>query len=374
MKYIIKIAVSSLLLLWVGGVASAQYSFKISLRISNCQGLEGRITEQAYPQIAQSYNASMFTTYEECETVRNAINKSFKSSVCTISISVTPCVGSGSAGTSGSTGSIYKGQTSFYSANPTNEIKDWAKDNDEFFKIIGGVDTSIPAQTVQTGDEGYDKMIQKDIEDLNKSIPEKKEEGVQQTDDRPGFDDGFFVGRTFRSLGSDWSSPDFNQPPKISDVQSIPIEETHVNYTPEANDYTGGDDGHESFGKKAISYVSEKLENHEGLKQAWDIATETCTTMTETVIESTSATAKKVVGVVSTVGSVLNFKKFMTNYTTDLTNEVFSGIKTSVRTGRPPRKVISDELRDRPKKEARNMIIKGGAKAGYKDLWSGRVL
>lgn len=364
---ILKATLACLAVFNVSIIASAQYSFRISLGVK-CQGLNGDyLAKQINDALAAQHNADMFSSLAECESARNAINKNYTTQGCSVSINVSPCVGNGTAGAAGATGSsgsIYKGQSSFYSSNASNEVKDWAQDNDEFFKIIGGTGTeSVPAQTVKTGDEGYDKMMQNDLETIE-----------QKQDDRPGFDDGFFVGRTFKSLGSDWSSPDFKSPPKVPPLPEISKESTTIDYSPESQDYSDGDEGHESFGKRAVNYVSEKLENHDGLKQAWEVATETCTTMAETAIENTSTVAKKVVGVVSTVGSVLNFKKFMTKYTTDLTNETLDGISTSVRTGRPPRKIISDELRERPEKEARKMIIKGGAKAGYKDLWNGRVL
>lgn len=163
-------------------IASAQYSFRISLGVK-CQGLNGDyLAKQINDALAAQHNADMFSSLAECESARNAINKNYTTQGCSVSINVSPCVGNGTAGAAGATGSsgsIYKGQSSFYSSNASNEVKDWAQDNDEFFKIIGGTGTeSVPAQTVKTGDEGYDKMMQNDLETIE-----------QKQDDRPGFDD-----------------------------------------------------------------------------------------------------------------------------------------------------------------------------------------
>lgn len=121
-------------LLFTAFDAKADYSFTMSLSVSGCTDLDGRVAEQVNKALMEHYqNQSLgIPDRATCEQLRNLVMSegSYHKGSCTVRIICSPCTGSGGAIGSVDVLGVSKGN-SFYSTNGANEIRDWSNDDME---------------------------------------------------------------------------------------------------------------------------------------------------------------------------------------------------------------------------------------------------
>ena len=350
--------------------ASAQYSFQLQVKVyGDCYGAG------TYLNNVTSSVRPTFTTKAECEAARAAANARHTVDGCTVVISTTPCVGSplpGAAEPGAGTGTIYKGSGSTYSASPANEVKDWAKDNTALTNIIGG-QNSNQFRTVQTGDEKFDELTKEDIEDFFKEEEEKKPEEVK--DDRPGFDEDAFRG-TFKSLGTDNHSDDFVfvdvfKSPNIPAAPKMEVVSTEVHYVPDTENFISEEpkEEDESFIKKKYNQFTEWLDESESVRQAKDLASNACESMTwANLSKGLSPMKGGLVKLAGTISGVADFGKFYKNYTMDLFDNFKDKTMEAVRTGKVPDYNLQ-EFKDRADTKARESVAGALTGGTYSAAW-----
>ena len=121
-------------MLFTAFVARADYSFSMTLSVSGCGDLDGRVAEATFKAYMEHYlNKSMgIPDRATCEQLRNHIMDyaQFHQGGCTVRVICSPCTGSGGAIGSVDVLGVSKGN-SFYSTNGANEIRDWSNDDME---------------------------------------------------------------------------------------------------------------------------------------------------------------------------------------------------------------------------------------------------
>lgn len=140
-----------------------QYSFQSSWSVSgsNCENIQ---YQNAWIGLAYSWGNGEHTGYgshEECEALRtNGMFPGGYYSVsyngCSVLVTSTPCVGPGGNSSSISNNnnnfSSPSQGSSFFSSNPAYEVMDWAEDNEELLKILGG---ETPRRSEIVMENGY---------------------------------------------------------------------------------------------------------------------------------------------------------------------------------------------------------------------------
>ena len=148
------------------GFSNAQIRFSASFSSSgDCNGsLGGRVMlGMAQGECDHYNNERTFTSCEECNQVRDMFLSGGGTNTqygCTIHYYATPCMPCGGNGSGLESGEslgeanvlgLLEG-TSFFSSNPANEVQDWAEDNEELLKILGG---EKPVRHEFISDNGY---------------------------------------------------------------------------------------------------------------------------------------------------------------------------------------------------------------------------
>ena len=146
-------------LLFTAFDAKADYSFTMSLSVSGCTDLDGRVAEQVNKALMEHYqNQSLgIPDRATCEQLRNLVMSegSYHKGSCTVRIICSPCTGSGGAIGSVDVLGVSKGN-SFYSTNGANEIRDWSNDDMERMLALDKDFNSLVPYSVPTGDVRYD--------------------------------------------------------------------------------------------------------------------------------------------------------------------------------------------------------------------------
>lgn len=116
-------------------VLKAQAQYKLVVyniqTIGNCSGLGGKINVKVLEAQANERNGKVYDNKSLCESSLHNLSNSYDG--CTVK-TIGACISLGDNGSSASGGSGVLGPsqgTSFYSANPASEIKDWSSDDME---------------------------------------------------------------------------------------------------------------------------------------------------------------------------------------------------------------------------------------------------
>lgn len=130
------------------GYANAQVSHTASFSYSgDCSSsLGAKVWIRAAESLCNHHNSRTYSSCEECNEARTfLLSESGTQDGCTIRFSATPCTPCGGVNAFGN--SIISEEpsviglsqgTSFFSSNPANEIQDWAEDNEDLMRILGG--------------------------------------------------------------------------------------------------------------------------------------------------------------------------------------------------------------------------------------------
>ena len=196
------------------GFANAQIRFSASFSSSgDCNGsLGGKVMLTVAKGECDHYNEKTFSSCEECNQFRNMFLSKGGTNTqygCTIHYYATPCMPCGGNGTGGESFGetnvlgLLEG-TSFFSSNPANEVQDWAEDNEELLKILGG---EQPVRHEFVSDNGY--VISADMLGTIKKFVLDDESEVYGAADGVHVPDNFFDRPLRLNTGGDYSSEDF---------------------------------------------------------------------------------------------------------------------------------------------------------------------
>lgn len=222
-------------LLFTAFDAKADYSFTMSLSVSGCTDLDGRVAEQVNKALMEHYqNQSLgIPDRATCEQLRNLVMSegSYHKGSCTVRIICSPCTGSGGAIGSVDVLGVSKGN-SFYSTNGANEIRDWSNDDMERMLALNSNIDQKEQMTVVTGDYAFDDLIANmpySDEAFSGRMPKgstflKADDNIT-TIGQPNKGNGVLVPDDFTSKPFDyglgvWSSDDLN-PLKV-DLKPVP--------------------------------------------------------------------------------------------------------------------------------------------------------
>lgn len=195
--------------------ANAQIRFSASFSSSgDCNGsLGGKVMLTVAQGECDYYNNERtFTSCEECNQFRDGFLSRGGTNTqygCTIHYYATPCMpcgGNGSGGESfGETNvlGLLEG-TSVFSSNPANEVQDWAEDNEELLKILGG---EKPVRHEFVSDNGY--VFSAHMPGTIKKFVLDDEPEVYGAADGVHVPDNFFDKPLRLDTGGDYSIEDF---------------------------------------------------------------------------------------------------------------------------------------------------------------------
>lgn len=122
----------------------------------SCNTMEDKISVQVVKSRAEHLSSIEFPDCATCESLRQDFLKGYKSSNCSVRVYATPCCGGLDGGNSNAFSDpnvlgLSQGTSSF-SSNPAIEVQDWAEDNEELLKILGGKE---PVKHEIIMDNGY---------------------------------------------------------------------------------------------------------------------------------------------------------------------------------------------------------------------------
>ena len=230
----------------VSQIVAAQWHYSVSVTTSGCGYLDKTVAEsQVKYWMGEGYKT--FSNKNECEQSRMFVmSQSYTDGSCRVKYIASPCTGP--VGTTGNANAFNSNNgSSFYSANPVNEILDWSNDYVERMLALNPEFYPKEQKTVATGDIAFDNLIERMpysdeafsgrmptgssyvITDGNISAIRKpaKGQGILVPDD--------FTSRPFNYGLGEWSSSDLNSIDiELASVGSSYVEESKSGFVSNA--------------------------------------------------------------------------------------------------------------------------------------------
>lgn len=224
--------------------AQVKYTATITGYGGNCNSVSdgGVNTGLLWIRVVESrVNHANTTEYPDCATceqIRSALTGALSSYGCIVYVTTTPCTPCG--GVNGFGNSIISEEpsviglsqgTSFFSSNPANEIQDWAEDNEELLRILGGEETHRSEIVMENG-YVFSAHMPGTIDRFIKTDELARTDALGTGSGAHVPDDLLNGNRPFQSLGPwDWQSDDLNrirvnmEPIDLSDLLPLLVAE-----------------------------------------------------------------------------------------------------------------------------------------------------